>query len=76
MQRHDQRTTPRRTASHYKPRRWAAIETHSPPLHHETLSSSAATGAPLAFGRFLMLTRRRELLADGVPVEIGSRAPP
>jgi len=28
----------------------------------------------LVFGRFLVLLRRRELLADGVPVQVGGRA--
>jgi DNA-binding winged helix-turn-helix (wHTH) protein len=28
----------------------------------------------LEFGRFLVLLRRRELLADGIPVELGTRA--
>src|SRR5689334_14446642 len=28
----------------------------------------------LEFGRFCILTRRRQLLADGVPVELGTRA--
>ena len=28
----------------------------------------------LAFGRFVVQRRRRQLLADGAPVELGSRA--
>lgn len=31
-------------------------------------------GEALVFGRFLVLLRRRELLADGVPVQVGGRA--
>jgi DNA-binding winged helix-turn-helix (wHTH) protein len=31
-------------------------------------------GETLAFGRFLVLLRRRELLADGIPVQVGARA--
>jgi DNA-binding winged helix-turn-helix (wHTH) protein len=33
-----------------------------------------AASADLEFGRFRVLLRRRQLLADGVPVEIGTRA--
>ena len=33
-----------------------------------------AAGAMLEFGRFRVLLRRRQLLADGVPVELGTRA--
>jgi DNA-binding winged helix-turn-helix (wHTH) protein len=38
------------------------------------LSSSITTGAALEFGRFRVLLRRRQLLADGAPVELGTRA--
>jgi DNA-binding winged helix-turn-helix (wHTH) protein len=38
------------------------------------LSSSATADAALEFGRFRVLLRRRQLLADGVPVELGTRA--
>jgi DNA-binding winged helix-turn-helix (wHTH) protein len=31
-------------------------------------------GETRAFGRFLVLLRRRELLADGIPVQVGARA--
>jgi len=37
-------------------------------------SHRATAGADLEFGRFRVLLRRRQLLADGVPVEIGGRA--
>jgi len=37
-------------------------------------SSPAAAGATLAFGRFRVLLRQRELVADGVPIELGTRA--
>ena len=33
-----------------------------------------AADTTLEFGRFRILTRRRQLLADGVPVELGTRA--
>ena len=34
----------------------------------------SAADPTLEFGRFHLLTRRRQLLADGVPVELGTRA--
>jgi DNA-binding winged helix-turn-helix (wHTH) protein len=37
-------------------------------------SSSATADESLGFGRFRVLLRRRQLLADGVPVELGTRA--
>jgi DNA-binding winged helix-turn-helix (wHTH) protein len=37
-------------------------------------SSPAAADATLEFGRFRVLLRQRQLLADGVPVEVGTRA--
>lgn len=37
-------------------------------------SRQASAGADLEFGRFRVLLRRRQLLADGVPVELGTRA--
>jgi DNA-binding winged helix-turn-helix (wHTH) protein len=37
-------------------------------------SSPAAADAMLEFGRFRVLLRQRQLLADGVPVEMGTRA--
>ena len=41
-------------------------------LHSASRSSSA--DAALEFGRFRVLLRRRQLLADCVPVELGARA--
>jgi DNA-binding winged helix-turn-helix (wHTH) protein len=38
------------------------------------LSSPAVAYAALEFGRFRVLLRQRQLLADGVPVELGTRA--
>jgi DNA-binding winged helix-turn-helix (wHTH) protein len=35
---------------------------------------ATAAGADLEFGRFRVLLRRRQLLADGVPVDLGARA--
>jgi DNA-binding winged helix-turn-helix (wHTH) protein len=37
-------------------------------------SHQATAGEALEFGRFRILLRRRQLLADGVPVELGTRA--
>jgi DNA-binding winged helix-turn-helix (wHTH) protein len=52
-----------------------------PALSHENplpsganRSSSATADAELEFGRFRVLLRQRQLLADGVPVELGTRA--
>ena len=46
------------------------------PLPHGVSWSGRATAASadLEFGRFRVLLRRRQLLADGVPVELGTRA--
>src|SRR5271169_6096982 len=35
---------------------------------------SAAADATFEFGRFRVLSRQRQLLADGVPVDLGARA--
>ena len=37
-------------------------------------SSRAAAEATLEFGRFRVLLRQRQLVTDGVPIELGSRA--
>ena len=39
-----------------------------------TVWGSVETGTAIEFGRFRVLLRRRCLLADGVPVKLGSRA--
>jgi DNA-binding winged helix-turn-helix (wHTH) protein len=46
------------------------------PLPHGVSWSGRATaaGADLEFGRFRVMRRRRQLLADGLPVELGTRA--
>jgi DNA-binding winged helix-turn-helix (wHTH) protein len=46
------------------------------PLPHRASWSRPATAASadLEFGRFRVLLRRRQLLADGVAVELGGRA--
>jgi DNA-binding winged helix-turn-helix (wHTH) protein len=51
------------------------MKTNSYPLQHDANRSSPATAdTALEFGSFRMLLRRRQLLADGVPVELGTRA--
>ena len=45
-----------------------------PPLAAEARSMPPATVGALDFGRFRLVLRRRELLADGVPVKLGTRA--
>src|SRR5437762_1822419 len=40
----------------------------------EDRSSREAAEATLEFGRFRVLLRRRQLVADGVPIELGTRA--
>ena len=48
---------------------------HASPLpHRATWWSSISAEAAIEFGRFRVLLRRRRLLADGVPVELGTRA--
>ena len=59
-----------KTSTHSERGLWRA----NPPWHVANRSSSAAAGAALEFGRCRVLLRRRQLLADGVPVELGTRA--
>jgi DNA-binding winged helix-turn-helix (wHTH) protein len=51
-----------------------ALRRKSPLPHHATCWSSGSADAAIEFGRFRVLLRRRRLLADGVPVELGTRA--
>ena len=84
MQRRDLRTNPRQIATRHNLRRWAAMNTDTDPepallretpLRHGANRSSLATAdAAFEFGRFRVLLRRRQLLADGIPVEL-ARAP-
>jgi DNA-binding winged helix-turn-helix (wHTH) protein len=84
MQRRDRRISPRQISSRHKPRRRAVLKTNSyrePAFCREDLlplganrTSAVTTDAGLEFGRFHVLLRRRQLLADGVPVELGTRA--
>jgi len=51
-----------------------------PALHPENAPDGAARPSPTAadatleFGRFRVLLRQRQLVADGVPIELGTRA--
>jgi DNA-binding winged helix-turn-helix (wHTH) protein len=51
-----------------------ALYRQNPPLQGANRSSPAATDAMLEFGRFRVLLRRRQLVADGVLIELGTRA--
>ena len=75
MQRRDRRTKRRQIASRHKLSGWIPMEANASPLRHDAArSSSAAADSTVEFGRFRVLLRERQLLADGVPVEIGTRA--
>lgn len=50
-----------------------AFYRESPPPHGAYSSSPAAADATAEFGRFRVLLRRRQLVADGVPIELGAR---
>ncbi len=58
------------TSSYARP----ALYRENPPSHGANRSSAAAADAVLEFGRFRVLLRRRQLVADGVPIELGTRA--
>jgi DNA-binding winged helix-turn-helix (wHTH) protein len=51
-----------------------ALWRKSPLPHHATWWSSGRVDAAIEFGHFRVLLRRRCLLADGVPVQLGTRA--
>jgi hypothetical protein len=75
MQRRHQRANPRQIARQRRPSRWAATKTNTYPLLYDANRATSATaGGVIEFGRFRVLLRRRQLLADGVPVELGTRA--
>jgi DNA-binding winged helix-turn-helix (wHTH) protein len=46
----------------------------NPSTHSANRSNQRTADAVLEFGRFRVLSRQRQLLADGVPVELGTRA--
>jgi DNA-binding winged helix-turn-helix (wHTH) protein len=75
MQRRSHRTNSRQIAGHHRPSRWAAIEMNTNSRREGANRSVSVTDDPaLLFGRFRVLLRQRQLLADGVPVELGTRA--
>ena len=84
MQGRNERRNPRHIASRPELGQWVAMETNAHPEPDRcrenqlplgaSLSSSAKADAALQFGRFRVLLRHRLLLADGAPVELGTRA--
>jgi DNA-binding winged helix-turn-helix (wHTH) protein len=84
MKRRDRRMNRRQMATHHKPRGWTATNTdtdpgptllhETPPLHGANRLSPGTADATFEFGRVRVLSRQRQLLADGVPVELGTRA--
>jgi DNA-binding winged helix-turn-helix (wHTH) protein len=69
------RTNSRQIAGRHRPSRWAAIEMNAYSRREGANRSRSVTDdAALLFGRFRVLLRQRQLLADGVPVELGTRA--
>ena len=50
-----------------------ALWRENPLLQGADRSSSATADAALEFDRFRVLLRRRQLLADGAPVKLGTR---
>jgi DNA-binding winged helix-turn-helix (wHTH) protein len=83
MQRADRRTYPRQATARQR-NIWPAVEANAypksvrnrayPAAHGANRSSPRATEAVVEFGRFRVLSRHRQLLADGVPVDLGTRA--
>jgi DNA-binding winged helix-turn-helix (wHTH) protein len=59
-----------RTNSHAEP----ALYRETPPPRGADPSSRGAAEARLEFGRFRVLLRQRRLVADGLPIELGTRA--
>jgi DNA-binding winged helix-turn-helix (wHTH) protein len=51
-----------------------ALLRENPLRHHSNRSSSSTADAAAEFGRFRLLLRQRRLLADGVPITLGTRA--
>jgi DNA-binding winged helix-turn-helix (wHTH) protein len=75
MQRRNHRPNWHQRSSRHRSSRWAAIRLNTPSLQQgETRSRSVIADTALEFGRFRVLLRQRQLLVDGVPVELGTRA--
>ena len=73
MQPRNLRKKPRQIASRNRPSRWAEMRANAYPPRHDA-NRPATADAALEFGHFRVLLRQRQLLADGVPVELGTRA--
>jgi DNA-binding winged helix-turn-helix (wHTH) protein len=52
----------------------APYRENPPPYGANRSSPAVADDATLEFGRFRILLRRRRLVADGVPIALGTRA--
>jgi DNA-binding winged helix-turn-helix (wHTH) protein len=52
----------------------ATLHRENPAPHNVNRSSAPPADAMLEFGRFCVLLRRRQLVADGVRIELGTRA--
>lgn len=75
MQRHNQRRKPHQIASRRRPSRWAELKASPYSIPYGANRPGSATAeAALEFGRFRVLLRQRQLLADGCPIELGTRA--
>ena len=75
MQRRNQLRKPRHIASRYGRSRRAEVKANRYPLQQDANRPAAAPAdAVVEFGRFGVLLRQRQLLADGVPIELGTRA--
>ena len=51
-----------------------ALDRENPPLCDAKRSSRPAANTTLEFGRFCLLVHQRQLVADGVPINLGTRA--
>jgi DNA-binding winged helix-turn-helix (wHTH) protein len=51
-----------------------ALDHENPQPHRANWLNLTTADATLEFGRFRVLLRRRQLVADGVPIELGTRA--
>jgi DNA-binding winged helix-turn-helix (wHTH) protein len=75
MQIRQHRTKSRPVANRWDPSPSVEMATITQPLRRDdNRPSAAAVEATHEFGRFRVLLRRRQLLANGVPVELGTRA--
>jgi DNA-binding winged helix-turn-helix (wHTH) protein len=50
------------------------LERSNSPTRHANRANHGLAGEVLEFGRFRVLLRQRQLVADGVPIELGTRA--